>query len=159
MLREGKLDEREIEIELSAAAIGVEIMAPPGMEEMTSQLQSMFQNLGGGRTRTRRLRIHDAFKLLTEEEAGKLINEDDLKSSAVEDVEQNGIVFLDEIDKVSRRSDRTGADVSRRGRPARPASARRGKHRLDEVRQCTHRSHSVHRVRRLSHRETLRSHS
>ena len=115
MLREGTLDEREIEIELSGPAIGVEIMAPPGMEEMTSQLQSMFQNLGGGRTRTRRLRIRDAFKLLTEEEAGKLINEDDLKSRAVEDVEQNGIVFLDEIDKVSRRSDHTGADVSREG--------------------------------------------
>ena len=115
MLREGKLDEREIEVELSMPAIGVEIMAPPGMEEMTSQLQSMFQNLGGAKTRTRRLRIRDAFKLLTEEEAGKLINEDDLKSSAVEDVEQNGIVFLDEIDKVSRRSDRTGADVSREG--------------------------------------------
>ena len=115
MLREGKLDEREIEIELNAPAIGVEIMAPPGMEEMTSQLQSMFQNLGGGRTRTRRLRIRDAFKLLTEEEAGKLINEDDLKSSAVDAVEQNGIVFLDEIDKVSRRSDHTGADVSREG--------------------------------------------
>ena len=115
MLREGKLDEREIEIELSGPAIGVEIMAPPGMEEMTSQLQSMFQNLGGGRTRTRRLRIRDAYKLLIEEEAGKLINEDDLKSSAVEDVEQNGIVFLDEIDKVSRRSDRAGADVSREG--------------------------------------------
>ena len=115
MLREGKLDEREIEVELSVPAIGVEIMAPPGMEEMTSQLQNMFQNLGGGRTRTRRLRIRDAFKLMTEEEAGKLINDDDLKSSAVEDVEQNGIVFLDEIDKVSRRSDRTGADVSREG--------------------------------------------
>ena len=115
MLREGKLDEREIEIELSMTAIGVEIMAPPGMEEMTSQLQSMFQNLGGGRTRTRRLRIRDAFKLLTEEEAGKLINEDDLKSGAMQDIEQNGIVFLDEIDKVSRRSDRTGADVSREG--------------------------------------------
>ena len=115
MLREGKLDEREIEVELSVPAIGVEIMAPPGMEEMTSQLQNMFQNLGGGRTRTRRLRIREAFKLLTEEEAGKLINEDDLKSRAVEDVEQNGIVFLDEIDKVSRRSDRTGADVSREG--------------------------------------------
>ena len=115
MLREGKLDEREIEVELSAPAIGVEIMAPPGMEEMTSQLQSMFQNLGGGRSRTRRLRIRDAFKLLTEEEAGKLINEDDLKSRAVDDVEQNGIVFLDEIDKVSRRSDRIGADVSREG--------------------------------------------
>ena len=115
MLREGKLDEREIEVELSAPAIGVEIMAPPGMEEMTSQLQSMFQNLGGGRTRNRRLRIREAFKLLTEEEAGKLINEDDLKSRAVDDVEQNGIVFLDEIDKVSRRSDRIGADVSREG--------------------------------------------
>ena len=115
MLREGKLDEREIEVELSMPAIGVEIMAPPGMEEMTSQLQSMFQNLGGAKSRTRRLRIRDAFKLLTEEEAGKLINEDDLKSSAVEDVEQNGIVFLDEIDKVSRRSDRVGADVSREG--------------------------------------------
>ena len=115
MLREGKLDEREIEVELSMPAIGVEIMAPPGMEEMTSQLQSMFQNLGGAKTRTRRLRIRDAFKLLTEEEAGKLINEDDLKSKAVEDVEQNGIVFLDEIDKVSRRSDRVGADVSREG--------------------------------------------
>ena len=115
MLREGKLDEREIEIELSMPAIGVEIMAPPGMEEMTSQLQSMFQNLGGGKTRSRRLRIRDAFRLLTEEEAAKLINEDDLKSKAVEDVEQNGIVFLDEIDKVSRRSDRVGADVSREG--------------------------------------------
>ncbi|MCY4351196.1 MAG: ATP-dependent protease ATPase subunit HslU [Thiotrichales bacterium] len=115
MLREGKLDEREIEIELSMPAIGVEIMAPPGMEEMTSQLQSMFQNLGGGKTRARRLRIRDAFRLLTEEEAGKLINEDDLKSRALEDVEQNGIVFLDEIDKVSRRSDRVGADVSREG--------------------------------------------
>ena len=115
MLREGKLDEREIEVELSMPAIGVEIMAPPGMEEMTSQLQNMFQNLSGGKTRSRRLRIHDAFKLLIEEEAGKLINEDDIKSSAVEDVEQNGIVFLDEIDKVSRRSDHTGADVSREG--------------------------------------------
>jgi len=115
MLREGKLDEREIEIELTMPAIGVEIMAPPGMEEMTSQLQSMFQNLGGGKTRSRRLRIRDAFRLLTEEEAGKLINEDDLKSRALEDVEQNGIVFLDEIDKVSRRSDRVGADVSREG--------------------------------------------
>ena len=116
MLREGKLDEREIEIELSMPrGRGSRSWAPPGMEEMTSQLQSMFQNLGGGKTRTRRLRIRDAFRLLTEEEAGKLINEEDLKSKAVEDVEQNGIVFLDEIDKVSRRSDRAGADVSREG--------------------------------------------
>ncbi|NIR28015.1 MAG: ATP-dependent protease ATPase subunit HslU [Gammaproteobacteria bacterium] len=115
MLREGALDEREIEIELSAPTLGVEIMAPPGMEEMTSQLQSMFQNLSGGKTRTRKLRIRDAFKLLTEEEAAKLINEEDLKSRAVSDVEQNGIVFLDEIDKVAKRSEHGGADVSREG--------------------------------------------
>jgi ATP-dependent HslUV protease ATP-binding subunit HslU len=115
MLREGTLDDREIEIEVSAAAVGVEIMAPPGMEEMTSQLQGMFQNLGGSRSRTRKLRMKDAFKVLAEEEAGKLINEEDLKAQALEDVEQNGIVFLDEIDKVTRRSEVTGADVSREG--------------------------------------------
>lgn len=115
MLREGELDEKEVEVEVSAATIGVEIMAPPGMEEMTSQLQSMFQNLSGGRTRTRKLRVKEAFKLLMEEEAGKLINEDDLKTRAVTDVEQNGIVFLDEIDKVARRAEHGGADVSREG--------------------------------------------
>lgn len=115
MLREGTLEEREIEVELSAPTLGVEIMAPPGMEEMTSQLQSMFQNLSGGRTRTRKLRVKDAFKLLTEEEAGKLINEEDLKSRALSDVEQNGIVFLDEIDKVAKRAEHGGADVSREG--------------------------------------------
>lgn len=117
MLREGDLDEKEVEVEVSAATIGVEIMAPPGMEEMTSQLQSMFQNLSGGRTRTRKLRVKDAFKLLMEEEAGKLINEDDLKTRAVTDVEQNGIVFIDEIDKVARRGEHGGggADVSREG--------------------------------------------
>jgi ATP-dependent HslUV protease ATP-binding subunit HslU len=115
MLREGDLDEREIEIELSAAAVGVEIMAPPGMEEMTSQLQGMFQNLSGGRTRTRKLRVREARKLLTEEEAAKLINEEDLKARAVEEAEQNGIVFLDEIDKVAKRSEHGGTDVSREG--------------------------------------------
>nr|VFK44075.1 MAG: ATP-dependent HslUV protease ATP-binding subunit HslU [Candidatus Kentron sp. TC] len=115
MLRDGKLDEREIEIELSVAAVGVEIMAPPGMEEMTSQLQSMFQNISGGRTRTRKLRVKDAMKLLTEEEAGKLVNEEDIKSNAIRDVEQNAIVFLDEIDKVAKRSEYAGADVSREG--------------------------------------------
>ena len=114
-LREGDLDEREIEIELKSPGVGVEIMAPPGMEEMTSQLQGMFQNLSGSRTRTRKLRVKDAFKLLTEEEAAKLINEDDLKSAALIDVEQNGIVFIDEIDKVSRRSEFSGTDVSREG--------------------------------------------
>ncbi|NNJ85244.1 MAG: ATP-dependent protease ATPase subunit HslU, partial [Gammaproteobacteria bacterium] len=115
MLREGKLDEREIEIELSSATIGVEIMAPPGMEEMTSQLQGLFQNLAGGRTRTRKLRIKDARKILTEEEANKLVNEDDIKTNAIHDVEQNAIVFLDEIDKVAKRSEYAGADVSREG--------------------------------------------
>ncbi len=117
MLREGKLDDKQIEIELSAAAVGVEIMAPPGMEELTSQLQGMFQNLSGGRTRIKKVSVKDAFRVLTEEEAAKLINEEDMKSNALEDVEQNGIVFIDEIDKVSRRSETTGtgADVSREG--------------------------------------------
>ncbi|MBZ0071082.1 MAG: ATP-dependent protease ATPase subunit HslU [Gammaproteobacteria bacterium] len=115
LLREGRLDEREIEVEVSAAPIGVEIMAPPGMEEMTSQLQGMFQNLGGGRTKRRKLRVREAMKLLTDEEAAKLVNEDDLKLRALQMVEQNGIVFLDEIDKVTQRSETHGADVSREG--------------------------------------------
>ena len=115
MLREDKLNDKEIEIELSETRIGVEIMAPPGMEEMTSQLQSMFQNITGGRTRTRKLRIKEALKLIQEEEAAKLINDDDLKAKAVERVEQNGIVFLDEIDKITKRSETSGPDVSREG--------------------------------------------
>jgi ATP-dependent HslUV protease ATP-binding subunit HslU len=115
MLREGKLDDREIEVELSAVSMGVEIMAPPGMEEMTNQLQNLFQNLGGTRTRTRRLRVREAFKLLTEEEAGKLINDEDLKARALDTVEQNGIVFLDEMDKIAKRSEFSGTDVSREG--------------------------------------------
>ncbi|OQY49439.1 MAG: HslU--HslV peptidase ATPase subunit [Candidatus Parabeggiatoa sp. nov. 2] len=115
MLREGKLDEREIEIELNETRIGVEIMAPPGMEEMTSQLQGMFQNLAGTRTKARKLPIKEAMKLLQEEEAARLVNEDDLKAQAIERVEQNGIVFLDEIDKVTKRSETVGADVSREG--------------------------------------------
>jgi ATP-dependent HslUV protease ATP-binding subunit HslU len=114
-LREGQLDDTEIEIEVSAAPIGVEIMAPPGMEEMTSQLQGMFQNLGGSRTRTRKLRIRDARKLLCDEEAAKMINEEDLKHRALQNAEQNGIVFLDEIDKVTRRGESSGPDVSREG--------------------------------------------
>ena len=114
-LREGDLDDKEIEIEVQAASMGVEIMAPPGMEEMTSQLQNMFQNIGRGKTRTRKLKIRDAFKLLTEEEAGKMLDEDEIKIQAVRNVEENGIVFIDELDKVARRADMTGADVSREG--------------------------------------------
>ena len=115
MLREGSLDDREIELELRAVPMGVEIMAPPGMEEMQQQLQSMFANLGGAKTRTRKVRVKDAHKLLVDEEAGKLINEDELKVQAVTNAEQNGIVFIDEIDKVTRRQETLGADVSREG--------------------------------------------
>ncbi len=114
-LREGELDDREIEIELSSSSVGVEIVAPPGMEEMTHQLQDMFQNMSGNRTTSRKLKIKDAMKLLQEEEAAKMINEEDIKHSALRDVEQNGIVFLDEIDKVARRSEYGGPDVSREG--------------------------------------------
>ncbi len=115
-LREGDLDEREIEIEVRSAPIGMEIMAPPGMEEMTGQLQNMFQNLTGERTRTRRLKIKDAWRVLKEEEAAKLVNEEEVKRKALEAVEQNGIVFLDEIDKVAKRGEHgSGADVSREG--------------------------------------------
>ncbi len=114
-LREGELDEKEIELEVSAASVGVEIMAPPGMEEMTSQLQNMFSNLSPGKTKTKKLKVKDALKQATEDEAAKLINEDELKSGAVEAVEQTGIVFIDEIDKVAKGSDRGGADVSREG--------------------------------------------
>ena len=115
MLREGKLDDKLIEVELNTPSIGVEIMAPPGMEEMTSQLQGMFQNMSGGKKSTRELRVKDALKHLVEEEAGKLINEDDIKAISIESLEQNGIVFLDEIDKVTRRSESSGPDVSREG--------------------------------------------
>ena len=114
-LRNGELDDREIEIETSAPSLGVEIMAPPGMEEMTSQLQGLFQNMGGQRTRKRKLRIKDALIQLRDEEAAKRVNEEDLKLHALEMVEQHGIVFLDELDKVTSRSDHQGADVSREG--------------------------------------------
>jgi ATP-dependent HslUV protease ATP-binding subunit HslU len=115
MLERGELDEREIEIEVRALAAGVEIMAPPGMEEMQQQLQSMFQNLGGARSRPRRLKVREALRLLTEEEAAKLVNEDELKARALANAEQNGIVFIDEIDKICRRQETIGADVSREG--------------------------------------------
>jgi len=113
-LREGSLDDTEIEIEIQASPVGVEIMAPPGMEEMTSQLTAMFQQVGTGRTKTRKMPIKKAKKILSEEEAAKLVNEEDIKIRAIEKVEQSGIVFIDEIDKVARRAEH-GGDVSREG--------------------------------------------
>jgi ATP-dependent HslUV protease ATP-binding subunit HslU len=114
-LREGDLDDKEIEIDIKVNPLGVEIMTPPGMEDMASQLQGMFQNMGSQKTNKRKMKVSDAFKVLVDEEAQKLINEDDVKSRALRQVEQNGIVFLDEIDKVAKRGEYSGADVSREG--------------------------------------------
>ena len=114
-LREGELDDKEIDIEVAAPAMQAEIFAPPGMEELTQQIQGMFQNMGGARKKSRKLKISEARKLLVDEEAGKLVNDEEVKLEAVRNVEQNGIVFLDEIDKITSRSDSHGADVSRQG--------------------------------------------
>jgi ATP-dependent HslUV protease ATP-binding subunit HslU len=115
MLREGALDDRDVELDLAGSAMGVEIMTPPGMEEMTQQLQGLFQNLQQGRSRRRKLKVKEAFEQLKDEEAGKLVNQEDLKREAVRAAEENGIVFIDEIDKIARRAQAQGADVSREG--------------------------------------------
>ena len=114
-LRKGELDDKEIEIEVASPAAQMEVLAPPGMEELTQQIQGMFQNLGSSRKKSKKLKIKDALKLLADEEAGKLVNDDELKTLAIKNVEQNGIVFLDEIDKIASRSESQGADVSRQG--------------------------------------------
>jgi ATP-dependent HslUV protease ATP-binding subunit HslU len=115
MLREGQLDDRDIEVETRAVPAGLEIMGPPGMEDMTQQLQQMFQNLGGQRTRSRRMKIREAMKVLTDDEAARMVNEDELRTRALGNAEQNGIVFLDELDKICKRGEMVGADVSREG--------------------------------------------
>jgi ATP-dependent HslUV protease ATP-binding subunit HslU len=114
-LRDGEMDDKEIELEVAMSAVGVEIMAPPGMEEMTNQLQNMFQNLGTDRKKMRKFKVAEARKILREEEASKLIDDDEIKKRAIESVEQSGIVFVDEIDKIAKRSEYAGADVSREG--------------------------------------------
>jgi ATP-dependent HslUV protease ATP-binding subunit HslU len=114
-LREGELDDKDVDIEVAAQQAHMEIFAPPGMEDLTQQIQGMFQNLGGGRRKLRRMKIRDAMKMLTDEEAARLVNEEDLRAKALANVEQNGIVFLDEIDKITSRGEIVGADVSRQG--------------------------------------------
>ena len=114
-LREGELDDKEVEMEVQATAVGVEIMAPPGMEEMTSQLQNMFSSMAPGKNKPKKMTVKEAMRRVTDEEAAKLINEDELRSAAVEAVEQTGIVFIDEMDKIAKRADHGGADVSREG--------------------------------------------
>jgi ATP-dependent HslUV protease ATP-binding subunit HslU len=115
MLREGSLDDKDVEIEVAVAPAQMEFMAPPGMEDLTSQLQGMFQQMGGGRKRAKKMTVAEAMKQLTDEEAARLLNDDDIKTRAVAAAEQNGIVFIDEIDKIAARGEMQGADVSRQG--------------------------------------------
>ena len=158
MLREGALDDREVEIEVSAMPPQMEIMAPPGMEELTSQIQGMFQQMGGGRQKLQKMTVVEAMKQLTDEEAARLLNDDDIKAKALASAEQNGIVFLDEIDKIASRSDMHGADVSRQGVQRDLLPHRRGHDGRDQVRHGQDRSHPVHRVGRVPPVEAVRPH-
>ena len=149
MLREGALDDKEIEIEVAAPMAQMNVMAPPGMEDFASQLQGMFQGMGSGKKQTAKMKVTEARKLLIDEEAAKLVNDEELRAEALKNVEQNGIVFLDEIDKVTSRSEgQGGADVARR-RAARPAAVGGRHHRVHQVRHGQDRPHPVHRLRRL----------
>ncbi len=114
-LREGALDDKEVELDVEIPTQGMDIMGPPGMEEMTEQIRGMFANIGGGKKQRRKVRVREAMKLLTDEEAGKMLNDEEVKAKAIQNVEQNGIVFLDEIDKIASRSEIGGGDVSRQG--------------------------------------------
>jgi ATP-dependent HslUV protease ATP-binding subunit HslU len=154
-LREGLLDEREIELDLAESRQALEIMGPAGMEEMTEQLRGMFGQMGGQKRQTRKLRIDEALKLVQDEEAAKLVNEDDIKTQALHAAEQNGIVFIDEIDKVTSRSEAVRRGVAP-GRAARPAAAGRGHHRVHQIRHDPHRPHPVHRVRRFPSEQAQR---
>ena len=151
-LREGQLDDKDVEIDLAEARPQLEIMGPAGMEEMTEQLRGMFSQFGGAKRKTRKLKIGEAMKLLIEEEAAKLVNEDEIRAAAIHNAEQNGIVFIDEIDKVASRSSAARAQRRRRvapGRAARPAAAGGRHDRIHQVRPDQDRPHPVHRQRRL----------
>jgi len=148
-LREGDLDDKEIEIEVAAVSAQMEIFAPPGMEELTQQIRACSRIFGGAKRKARKMRIKEALKVITDEEAARADQRRRDQSAGAENVEQNGIVFLDEIDKIASRSETQGADVFAAGRAARPPAAGRRYHRVDQVRHDQDRPYPVHRQRRV----------
>ncbi len=155
-LREGELDDKEVDIEVAASVASMEIFAPPGMEDLSQQLQGMFQNLGGGKKKSRRMRIADALKALADEEAARLINDEEVKAAALKNVEQNGIVFLDEMDKIASRSETQGADVSRQGVQRDLLPLVEGTTVFDQVRHDQDRPHPVYCQRGFPLRQAVR---